>query len=146
MTQEDIRWQQRFNHFGKAFTQLEEAVTLARQRTLSKLEEQGLIQGFEYTYELAWNLLKDYFEMQGETTIHGSRDAFRLAFRRGLIEAGETWMEMIKSRTLTAHTYNEETARRVAAAICEQYYPEFLKLYHLFQQMKEAAQAEEAEK
>jgi len=48
---------------------------------LNELEKQGLIQAFEYTYELAWNTIKDYFENQGETGIHGSRDAFRLAFQ-----------------------------------------------------------------
>ncbi|MGC8744755.1 MAG: nucleotidyltransferase substrate binding protein [Verrucomicrobiia bacterium] len=59
------------------------------------LEKQGLIQSFEYTYELAWNVLKDNLQMQGETDIHGSRDAIRLAFRRGLIDEGEVWMDMI---------------------------------------------------
>ncbi|MEI2607673.1 MAG: nucleotidyltransferase substrate binding protein [Candidatus Promineifilaceae bacterium] len=137
MSTEDIRWVQRFNNFTKALRQLQEAVELSQQRALSKLEEQGLIQGFEYTYELAWNVLKDYFEVQGETAIHGSRDAFRLAFQRGLVQDGETWMEMITSRILTAHTYNEEMAQKIAAAICQQYYPEFLKLHDLLAQLKE---------
>ena len=72
----------------------------------NKLEEQGLIQSFEYTCELAWNTLTDLFEDQGESNILGSRDAFRLAFKRGLIEDGEAWMEMIKGRAPTSHTYN----------------------------------------
>lgn len=135
MSTQDIRWIQRFNHFIKALSQLTEAVTLAQQRQLSKLEEQGLIQAFEYTYELAWNTLKDYFEAQGETGIHGSRDAIRLAFRRGLIENGETWMDMIKDRTLTTHTYNEETARKISSAVFENYYPEFVKLGKLLQSL-----------
>jgi hypothetical protein len=70
-------------------------------------EELGLIQSFKYTYELAWNTLKDLFDQQGESNILGSRDAFRLAFQRGLIENGEAWMDMVKSRSLTSHTYNE---------------------------------------
>ena len=62
MSSRDIRWVQRAEHFDKAFSQLKEAVELARQRQLSKLEAQGLIQGFEYTHELAWNTLKDFLE------------------------------------------------------------------------------------
>ena len=87
-----------------------------------------MIQAFEYTYELAWNTIKDYFEDQGETEIYGSRDAFRLAFRRGLIQKGHTWMEMIKSRTLTSHTYNEDVAKEIASAVTEKYYNEFMVL------------------
>ncbi len=87
-----------------------------------------MIQSFEYNYELAWNTLKDYFEAQGETNILGSRDAFRLAYKRGLIENGETWMQMITSRTLTSHTYNEDTAEKIAKDTETIYYDEFVKL------------------
>jgi nucleotidyltransferase substrate binding protein (TIGR01987 family) len=72
--------------------------------------------------------LKDYFEDQGETNIHGSRDAFRLAFKRGLVENGEIWMDMIQSRTLTSHTYNEEVAEKIAADIVNRYFSEFVAL------------------
>jgi len=137
MTTQDIRWIQRFNHFSKAFAQLKEAVQLSQQRKLSKLEEQGLIQSFEYTYELAWNVLKDYLELQGETEIHGSRDAIRLAFRRGLIADGDTWMEMIRDRISSTHTYNEETARKVAANVVKLYFPEFEKLRSKMGALKE---------
>jgi len=137
MTTQDIRWIQRFNHFSKAFAQLKEAVQLSQQRKLSKLEEQGLIQAFEYTYELAWNVLKDYLELQGETEIHGSRDAIRLAFRRGLIADGDTWMEMIRDRISSTHTYNEKTARKVAANVVKLYFPEFEKLRSKMGALKE---------
>jgi nucleotidyltransferase substrate binding protein (TIGR01987 family) len=72
--------------------------------------------------------MKDYFEAQGETNIFGSRDAFRLAFKRGLIENGEAWMAMITSRTLTIHTYNEETAEEIANDIAAIYFNEFVAL------------------
>ncbi|BBO17001.1 nucleotidyltransferase [Candidatus Brocadia pituitae] len=65
MTTQDVRWIQRFNHFSKAFAQLKEAVELSGKRNLSKLEEQGLIQAFEYTHEMAWNVLKDFLEDRG---------------------------------------------------------------------------------
>jgi len=119
---QDIRWQQRLQNFQAAFNELDEAVALSNTRELSKLEEQGLIQAFEYTYELAWNTVTDFYQNQGETGIQGSRDAIRLAFERGLIVEGETWMAMIKSRTLTSHTYNRETARLIAGQIRGSYH------------------------
>ena len=125
MTTEDIRWIQRFNNFKKAFGQLTKFI---EKGELNELEKQGLIQAFEYTYELAWNTIKDYFKGQGETDIYGSRDAFRLAFRRGLIENGKTWMDMIKSRMLTTHTYNEDLADEISSAIVNIYYDEFIAL------------------
>ena len=57
----DIRWQQRFSNFRRAFASLAAAVGLARARPLSDLEKQGLIQAFEFTHELAWNVMRDYF-------------------------------------------------------------------------------------
>lgn len=128
MSNRDIRWIQRAKHFDRAFALLEEAVDLARRRQLSKLEAQGLIQGFEYTHELAWNTLKDFLEDRGVRDLYGSKDATRAAFRVGLIENGETWMAMIQSRNMTSHTYNEATADRVVAAILEQYFAEFQAL------------------
>ena len=134
---QDIRWVQRFNHFTKALSQLSKFIQKGK---LNELEEQGLIQAFEYTYELAWNTLKDYFESQGETEIHGSRDAFRLAFQRGVIEDGETWMDMVRSRTLTSHTYNEEIAKKIVKAISSQYAQQFVKLHEKLESLKEAEQ------
>ena len=125
MNTPDIRWIQRLNHFAKAFSQLQEAVELAQQRRLSKLEEQGLIQAFEYTHELAWNTMKDFLENRGAPKLYGSKDATREAFKTGLIENGEAWMDMIKSRNLTTHTYDEATASKIVSAILDSYYAEF---------------------
>jgi nucleotidyltransferase substrate binding protein (TIGR01987 family) len=125
MSDPDIRWIQRFAHFSQAFSQLKEAVELARLRKLSKLEEQGLIQAFEYTHELAWNTLKDFLEERGVQNLYGSKDTTREAFKRGLIDNGEAWMEMINSRNLTSHTYNEGIAAQIASAILGTYFSEF---------------------
>ena len=80
MKNNDIRWKQRFASYSKAFFQLGKFI--AKREDLNELEEQGMIQAFEYNFELAWNLIKDYYEYQGVTEIQGSRDAFRLAFNR----------------------------------------------------------------
>jgi len=134
MSAQDIRWIQRFNNYSKALGQLRKFI---ERGELNELEKQGLIQAFEYTYELAWNTIKDYFEDQGETNINGSRDAFRLAFRRGLIQDGETWMDMIKSRALTAHTYNEKVAEEIAGDITTRYYPQFVALQTTMRKLEE---------
>ena len=126
MEKQDVRWKQRFNNYSKAISLLEKFIVKGKE--LNELEEQGMIQAFEYTFELAWNLLKDYYEYQGVTNLQGSRDAFRLAFNRGLISDGEAWMKMIESRSKTSHTYNEETADEIASAVLNQYYSLFKSL------------------
>jgi len=124
----DIRWKQRFVNFNKALAQLEDAVTLSKQRELSRLEKQGVIQAFEFTHELAWNVLKDYLEDQGEQNIRGSKDATRYAFKVALVSDGELWMAMIQSRNASSHTYDEETAEALFLAIVDDYFPLFSKL------------------
>ena len=114
---EDIRWKQRFDNFIRALQTLRSAVELSRQRDLSELEQQGLIQGFEFTHELAWNVLKDYLEAQGFVGIIGSKNAAREAFRNGLIADGKAWMDMIKARNLTLHTYNTDLSSEIVKDI-----------------------------
>lgn len=125
MSNPDIRWQQRLANFRKALEQLGSAVAISQQRSLSDLEKQGLIQAFEFTHELAWNVMKDWFEYQGNSGITGSRDATREAFQKGLIEDGEGWMEMIKSRNQTSHTYQQKIAEEIAGYIIGRYAPLF---------------------
>ena len=81
----DVRWRQRLQSFRKAFAHLSKAAALAKERELSDLEQQGLIQAFEFTHELAWNTLKDFLESQGVTDLYGSKPATREAFARGLL-------------------------------------------------------------
>ncbi len=119
----DMRWQQRLASFRKALLQLDEAMTLMQQRELSKLEKQGVIQGFEYCYELGWNTLKDFLVWQGIDGIIGSRDTIREAFSKGLISDGHAWMQMLTDRNRTSHAYNEETAEAILTNIQLQHHP-----------------------
>jgi len=135
MTSLDVRWTQRFKHFEQAYAQLEKAVALSRKRPLSELEEQGIIQAFEYTHELAWNVLKDFLEEQGVRDLYGSKDSSREAFKRGLIENGDAWMDMIQSRNLTSHTYNRDIAQQIVQAILEKYYAEFGRMFEKFKSL-----------
>ena len=137
---DDIRWKQRFSNFDKAFGDLDAEVALRASRPLSRLEEKGLIQSFEYTHELAWNVLKDYLaEVGGTTGLLGSKDTTREAFKRGLIEDGEAWMNMIKSRNQTSHVYDQDTARRIADAISQSYHARFAALHARFFPLYQAA-------
>ena len=134
----DIRWKQRFSHFQKALRQLESSVELSKQRSLSDLEKQGLIKVFEFTHELAWNVMKDYFEYQGASSIMGPRDATREAFQKGLIADGDGWMEMVQSRNQAAHTYNQNVADEIAAKVTGRYCRLFLELEKKLAAMKDA--------
>ena len=121
MADPDVRWRQRFDNLERALQVLERGVELARQRPLSELEQQGLIRGFEFTHELAWNLLKDYLQHQVIAGIIGSRYATRLAFQNDLISDGEGWMAMIKARNQSSHTYNLEQAQAIARDVIERF-------------------------
>lgn len=122
--EEDIRWKQRYENYQKALRQLTKFIDKGK---LNDLEEQGLIQAFEYTYELAWNVMNDFFQYQGDDEINGSRDAIRLAFKRNLIENGSEWMDMIASRIKSSHTYNEDTAKELANKITDIYFHLFIQ-------------------
>ena len=128
----DIRWKQRLDNFQRALRQLTLAMELKAQRPLSDLEQQGLIQGFEFTHELAWNVLKDYLEMEGIQGLVGARSTAREAFKRGLVRDGEVWMDMIEKRNLSSHTYNPAVANILALSIAERYYPAFRELQQRF--------------
>lgn len=141
MTSQDIRWIQRFKHFEQAYAHLERAVELSQKRELTELEEQGVIHEFEYTHELAWNVLKDFLEEQGLRDLYGSKDSSREAFKRGLIENGDIWMDMIKSRNLTSHTYNRDISQKIVQAILTHYYMEFGRLLATFKSKKDEAKA-----
>ena len=131
----DIRWIQCFDNYQRALQTLSRAVALSAERPLSELEQQGVIQVFEFTHELAWNMLKDFLEAQGIAGLIGSRDAIRTAFKNGLIQEGETWMEMIKARNLSSHTYQLELANRLAAEILQRFYPAFVALEQKMQEL-----------
>jgi len=110
----DIRWKQRFVNFSKAFNQLERFVEV---EDLNEMEAQGLIKAFEYTYELSWKTLQDLLKEKGYKDIIGPRPVIEQSFQNGYIFDGNAWMSMHKSRNLTSHTYNEETAKEIVEAI-----------------------------
>jgi len=128
MANEDIRWIQRFNNFNKSLNSLMKAVEEYKEDNTNEVVKVGMIKFFEMTYELAWNTMKDYYENQGETGIQGSKDAIKLSFSRGLITEAQKWFDMVDSRKLSVHTYDEETANEVARDISDTYINLFIQL------------------
>jgi len=116
---EDIRWKQRFSNYNKAVMQLTEFI---EKGELNKFEVQGLIQCFEYTFELAWKTMKDYLEQEGYE-VKSPRSAIQTAFQIQLITDGHTWIDALNKRNLMAHTYNEDVANEAELLITEKYYP-----------------------
>ncbi|MEL6553640.1 MAG: nucleotidyltransferase substrate binding protein [Cyanobacteria bacterium J06621_11] len=126
MSDPDVRWKQRFDSYQKALAQLTKFVD---KENLNELEEQGLIQAFEYTHELAWKLLRSFLKFRDpQADIYGSRDATRIAFNLDLIEEGEVWMDMIKDRNRTSHTYNQDVAKEIATSIKKRFFVLFVAL------------------
>jgi len=115
----DIRWRQRFENFDKAYKQFNAAIL--DFESLSVLEKEGLIQRFEYTFELAWKTLKDYLE-SNEVIAKFPREVIKAAFHYDIIIDGEVWMDMLDKRNILAHTYDEERFNFAIKKIKEEYY------------------------
>lgn len=139
MSDQDIRWQQRFSNYEKALRKLEQAAKRIKDEYeideegnideddfLDDIIKEGVIQRFEYTHELAWNVMKDYLNEVGGIKALGSKDSTRQALAGELITNGEVWMEMIQSRNQTSHTYNEEVADGIFEKIIQEYLPAFI--------------------
>ena len=101
------RWQYRFNNYQKAFGLLQAAVSLGQTRALTDLEKEGIVQRFEYTWELAWKLLKDYLEHNGVVldTITPSA-VIKAAFAAKLITQAAIWLQALDARNKMSHTYD----------------------------------------
>jgi len=129
MENKDIRWIQRFHNYRKALARLGYAVQLSKERKLSDLEEQGMIQAFEFTYDLAWKTMQDLLRDNNRPNSNGGPAIILAqAFADGYIKDEEGWKELKKSRELTSHAYDEEMADEIVANIVEVYYSLFIQL------------------
>lgn len=122
----EVRWNQRFRNFDKAFLLLTEAKD--NFDSLNDLCKEGFIHRFEATFELSWKVLKDYLEANGITS-QFPRDVIKNAFHTNLIDNGEVWMEMLEKRNILTHTYIEENFLNAIESILNDYYNQ-LKLLH----------------
>ncbi len=135
-TKETPRWEYRFDNYKRAFNLLREAIEIMRQHEISQLEKEGIIQRFEYTWELAWKVLKDYLESAGiivETVTPAS--VIKAAFAAKVIENGEIWMQALDSRNKMSHTYDIKVFEKIISDIDKHYLGilenMYLKLYQI---------------
>jgi nucleotidyltransferase substrate binding protein (TIGR01987 family) len=129
--QEDVRWKQRFENFEKAFRFL--AAGLSKE-TLSELERAGIIQTYEFTFELAWKTLKDYLN-EKQVEVKFPRDVIKEAFHYEMIDDGELWLDMLDKRNIMAHTYQESNAELAILLIRTSYFDAIQKLYERMKNM-----------
>ena len=121
----DIRWKQRFENFNKSYELLKKYST---KTELSELEQAGIIQFFEMTFELGWKVLKDYLEADGYI-IKSPRETIKQAFQNEIINDGHIWMDALSVRNLTTHTYDRSLAIKIVNDIVNIYFPELEKMH-----------------
>jgi len=121
----DIRWKQRFENFHKVYILLQK---YSDKEDLSELEQAGIIQFFEMTFELAWKVLKDYLESDGYM-VKSPRETIKQAFQNEIINDGHIWMEALSARNLTTHTYDQKLIKKLIDDIVKVYFPELSKMH-----------------
>lgn len=130
----DIRWQQRLVNFERALRLLRDALAEGPD-ALNQLEKEGVIQRFEYCFELAWKTTKDFMEASGVVfAVSMPRQVIKEAFAAKLIEDGQTWIAMLDHRSLLSHTYNPAVFEQAVQAIHERYLPQLERLHAFLQQ------------
>ncbi len=127
----DVRWKQRLSSYSKAYALLKDAF-LDETRELTALETEGVIHRFEFTYELAWNLLGDYLQASGIQLVRSPREVIKRSAAAGLIDQGQLWIDMHLVRNAVAHQYDETKARQALNEIKTQFLPLFEALHRQF--------------
>jgi nucleotidyltransferase substrate binding protein (TIGR01987 family) len=130
----NIRWQQRFSNFTKVFERLTRAV---QRETYDELEEAGLIQIFEFTFELGWKVLKDFLEAQGYDD-KTPREVIKRGFQLGYIKDGKNWLDALDKRNLMTHTYDENKAKEAVGLIKNQYFKILEDFHHVFNEQQKS--------
>jgi len=127
----DVRWKQRFQNFESTLKHLKEALDI---KDPDIIQRAGMIQFFEMSFELSWNMIKDYLEEQGFTDVKSPRESIKKAFETGLITDGYGWLKMMEVRNLTSHAYDEETAKEIEKVIRNNHYKLLKELQSEFTQ------------
>jgi nucleotidyltransferase substrate binding protein (TIGR01987 family) len=113
------RWRQRLENLNKARARLAAACA---QTNYSELEIAGLVQTYEFTFELCWKTLRDKLLFDGYQ-VNSPRETIRQAFQAGMVTDGETWLEALESRNLFTHTYDDAISRQALNLIKNKYAP-----------------------
>ena len=124
------RWRYRFDNYARAFVLLREAIEASSELELSQLEREGIIQRFEYTWELAWKTIKDYLEAGGLVSSPITpRQVLKDAFAARILLDGHVWIEMLDHRNLLSHTYDLNVFKEAVDAIAARYLPAMAQLH-----------------
>lgn len=123
------RWKQRFQNFENAYNTFCRMFERYEKAQGDEAIQMALVQAFEFTYELAWNTMKDFLENEGYDEVKNSKQTIRTAFKAELITDAEKWMEVIQKRNLASHTYNTVVLEETVGYICDDFYPLVRKLY-----------------
>ncbi len=126
-----IRWKQRFENFERSFIFF---IKICKLDSYDELQGAGLVQFFEFTFELGWKTLKDYLQEQG-LDVQFLREVIKQAFAARLIENGTLWIEMSDKRNELTHTYNQQQAQRAIETICQHYLLPIEQLYHVMKNL-----------
>ena len=130
--EEPARWQYRFRNFSRAYSLLQEAAE-DDPKSLSDLEREGLVQRFEYTFELAWKTMRDRLDYDGMKVEPGPtpRNVIRTAYETGMIDDGQAWIDMLTDRNAMSHEYDQEAFEAVADNVHRRYLACFKELWEL---------------
>lgn len=141
----DIRWIQRYANFHKACMKLLEVTEADRfLNDLSELEREGLVQRFEYTFELAWKVMQDLLLYKGYEFMLGPNGTLKMAFEDGLITDHDVWRQMAKSRNTLSHIYDEDEVRPIVELIFSDYAPLLKSLDEALGKLKEKEEYQQA--
>lgn len=127
----DKRWNEKLNDFGKVLLRLNESIDESKSNPLSSTLKDGVIQRFEFCYEICWKLIKYYLENEGIQEAKSPKSTFREAFKIGIIEDGEKWIDMLNDRNLTSHVYDEEVAIDIYGKILSTYFKQMNNIHIL---------------
>lgn len=125
----ELRWKQRFQNFENAYKTFCRTQERQTQEPDDEIIQMALVQAFVFTYELAWNVMKDYLENEGFDEVKNAKQTIRVAFQAELITDAEKWMEMIQKRNLASRTYNQTILDETVAYINDEFFPLVRKLY-----------------
>lgn len=109
----------KLNNFIKALDRLEQGLLQYDEK--NELLRDGIIQRFEFTFELAWKTLKEVFEDEGLIGLNSLKSVLREAFSAGIIENEKLWINMLKDRNSTSHMYSESNAIEICKNIKHKY-------------------------
>lgn len=125
----DIRWKQRFQNFENAYNTFVRMIDRHERTPDDEAVQMALVQSFEFTFEMSWNVMKDYLENEGYDEVGNSKQAVRVAFQAGLIVRAEEWMDAIRMRNLSSHTYNQQILHETVTFIAQIFFPLVRDLY-----------------